>query len=308
MITVHFFIQVLALCLSFVSLALALVLYHRYRSDAIKKYALFILFFLLFYFVMLIIFYYNYIVTKPDLSWIILVYEIGFCAVGFLIYTAASAAAGLLDLDIGKPLKFVLLGLSIIPAIGTFLNHTIFYGQQDLVTYLMFHHSYILLVFGLELIIIEVLFIIRINNSKNPEQRFLLTGVSLIIGIYIPFFLKDVVGDIFKSTKSNYNWGTYLYLLWHISGIVISLKYLLSSTSGFLTPSAEPDDSFIQKYSITGRESEIIRLIGEGYGNKEIANRLYLSLSTIRNHIYNIFKKTGVKTRIDLLNRIGRKK
>lgn len=53
-----------------------------------------------------------------------------------------------------------------------------------------------------------------------------------------------------------------------------------------------------EEKSVTPREKEIIELILKGYANEEIAKELYISLSTTKKHIYNIFKKYGVKNRI----------
>ena len=53
---------------------------------------------------------------------------------------------------------------------------------------------------------------------------------------------------------------------------------------------------------ITEREFEVILQIKNGLTNKEIAYNLNISVNTVNNHIANIFSKTGVRSRIDLLN------
>ncbi|MCK4465263.1 MAG: response regulator transcription factor, partial [Bacteroidales bacterium] len=55
---------------------------------------------------------------------------------------------------------------------------------------------------------------------------------------------------------------------------------------------------------ISRREEEIIQQICEGKSNKEISEALYISLQTVKDHIYRIFIKTGVKNRIQLTNLI----
>jgi len=55
-------------------------------------------------------------------------------------------------------------------------------------------------------------------------------------------------------------------------------------------------------YRITEREYSVILLIREGYTNKEIAEELTISVNTVNNHVANIFSKTNVRSRIDLLN------
>lgn len=53
--------------------------------------------------------------------------------------------------------------------------------------------------------------------------------------------------------------------------------------------------------AVTEREREIIRLVGQGLSNKEIAYQLSISDSTVRHHMTNIFDKVGVPNRQNLL-------
>jgi DNA-binding NarL/FixJ family response regulator len=53
--------------------------------------------------------------------------------------------------------------------------------------------------------------------------------------------------------------------------------------------------------AITERESEILRLISWGYSNKDIANRLDLSVKTVETHKTNAMKKLGVNSRIEIV-------
>lgn len=57
-----------------------------------------------------------------------------------------------------------------------------------------------------------------------------------------------------------------------------------------------------ERYHITEREFEVVKLIKSGLTNKEIASELSISVNTVNNHIANIFSKTEVRSRIDLLN------
>ncbi|URA11185.1 LuxR C-terminal-related transcriptional regulator [Thermospira aquatica] len=58
--------------------------------------------------------------------------------------------------------------------------------------------------------------------------------------------------------------------------------------------------SVIKKYNLTPRETEIMRLLFEGMNARQISETLYISLSTVKTHIYNIYQKTGVKNRLAL--------
>ena len=50
---------------------------------------------------------------------------------------------------------------------------------------------------------------------------------------------------------------------------------------------------------LTAREREIVNLIDEGLSNKQIALRLRIELSTVKNHVHNVFEKLKVQRRAD---------
>jgi DNA-binding CsgD family transcriptional regulator len=58
--------------------------------------------------------------------------------------------------------------------------------------------------------------------------------------------------------------------------------------------------SLIDEYGISHREKEIILLICQGKTNKEIEKALFISVPTVKDHISNIFRKTGVSNRVQL--------
>jgi ATP/maltotriose-dependent transcriptional regulator MalT len=54
---------------------------------------------------------------------------------------------------------------------------------------------------------------------------------------------------------------------------------------------------------ITEREVEILTLLANGFRNKEIADKLFISLHTVKSHIYNIYQKLHVQSRIEAVNK-----
>jgi LuxR family transcriptional regulator, maltose regulon positive regulatory protein len=54
---------------------------------------------------------------------------------------------------------------------------------------------------------------------------------------------------------------------------------------------------------LSERELEILQLLAEGYANREIGDRLYISLSTVKGHISNIFGKLPAKNRTEAVAR-----
>ena len=63
-------------------------------------------------------------------------------------------------------------------------------------------------------------------------------------------------------------------------------------------------DSFCRLFEITTREAEIIHEICNGLSNKEIADKLFITLQTVKDHTHRIYIKTNVKSRIQLMNLI----
>lgn len=56
----------------------------------------------------------------------------------------------------------------------------------------------------------------------------------------------------------------------------------------------------LNKYELTQREKDVVKLIAQGLSNKEIANEIYLSEGTIKNHITSILSKMNLKHRTQI--------
>ncbi|HEX6889377.1 MAG TPA: response regulator transcription factor [Chryseolinea sp.] len=64
----------------------------------------------------------------------------------------------------------------------------------------------------------------------------------------------------------------------------------------------------LESLNLSKRELEVLQLMAEGLSNKEIADRLFVSLSTIKTHSNNLFDKMNVERRtqaIDKAKRLG---
>ena len=72
----------------------------------------------------------------------------------------------------------------------------------------------------------------------------------------------------------------------------------------FLVADARPArgvaDEFAGRFQISPREREVIQLLNQGLGNREIAHRLFVSVATVKTHVHNIYEKTGAKSRYEL--------
>lgn len=52
-----------------------------------------------------------------------------------------------------------------------------------------------------------------------------------------------------------------------------------------------------QSFGLSKRELEVLELIADGHSNQEIADKLFVSLNTIKTHLSNIFSKLNVQRR-----------
>ena len=51
---------------------------------------------------------------------------------------------------------------------------------------------------------------------------------------------------------------------------------------------------------LSDREKEIVQLVAQGFRNREIGEKLFISEQTVKNHLHNIFDKLGVSDRLEL--------
>jgi DNA-binding CsgD family transcriptional regulator len=98
---------------------------------------------------------------------------------------------------------------------------------------------------------------------------------------------------------------------WFKAIVVLSVGfaiYLLFRTyTKRLTLQLETEKAMNRIYTknrISAREQEIVNLLLKGKSNKEIEDTLFISLSTVKTHVYNIYKKLKVKNRVELLRLI----
>jgi DNA-binding CsgD family transcriptional regulator len=57
-----------------------------------------------------------------------------------------------------------------------------------------------------------------------------------------------------------------------------------------------------ERYGISAREREIAALLSSGCANKEICRRLFISDSTVKTHVKSLYRKLGVRNRVQLVN------
>lgn len=82
-------------------------------------------------------------------------------------------------------------------------------------------------------------------------------------------------------------------------GTYIHPKMVESLTRQLFSLSGEGED--VSYKQLTTRELEILQLLAKGHTNKEISEKIYLSIKTVEAHRSKIYAKLGFKTRADLV-------
>lgn len=68
-------------------------------------------------------------------------------------------------------------------------------------------------------------------------------------------------------------------------------------------PSPEIDEAMIEKLELSAREYEILQLIAKGLSNDGIAKTVFLSVSTVKTHVSNLYFKLDVKSRTQAIEK-----
>ncbi|MCX7820332.1 MAG: DNA-binding response regulator [Brevinematales bacterium] len=88
--------------------------------------------------------------------------------------------------------------------------------------------------------------------------------------------------------------------VFEIKGIRVLIINIMDVISEFVMPNEE----FFREYSLSARETEIVKCIIKFQSNNEIAKSLYISIPTVKFHIKNIYSKLKVKNRRELIERL----
>jgi DNA-binding CsgD family transcriptional regulator len=98
-----------------------------------------------------------------------------------------------------------------------------------------------------------------------------------------------------------------VFILLFFLAVVVPMVYFYNQKDRFFIMEngrSEPSsfENLIARYGITQREREIIKEICSGKSNQEIADALFISLQTVKDHTHRIYLKMGIKRRVQLIN------
>ena len=142
------------------------------------------------------------------------------------------------------------------------------------------------------------------GSIKNKERK---NALNLFVWLFLTFILVMLLIAVFVS----FNWISLNLQTILISTLVFIFNLFLAFFikrffnkyyKDHIISNEDHFNELIKKFRITNREKEIIALICQGKTNKEIAEELFITPLTVRDHISNIFRKVDVERRIQLAN------
>ncbi|MDO6995103.1 helix-turn-helix transcriptional regulator [Brachyspira innocens] len=171
---------------------------------------------------------------------------------------------------------------------------------------------------------IIVIFIIGILNYKKIEDKtikFIVKILGIITIIIYPVLIYQLIiyrreaadiGSMDITLVLFYIWWNLVmlgYLSWYFISIVKS-KNIFNSSNTKLdnnnideTKKLSNIEDVENSVNLTKREREILSYLLDGKTNKEVSLILDISLNTVNNHVANIYEKSGVKNRVELVNK-----
>lgn len=143
---------------------------------------------------------------------------------------------------------------------------------------------------------IPFIFLTAKTSSKDKLKGLDLGAIDFIFKPFdmkeLKFKIKSILENIHNVKKRNLN-----HLKDKFIGFLDKEEQLLASV-----PNKKIKNYMISKFNFTDREREVFLQVLEGKGNKEIAVYLNVSVSSIKKHVFNIYRKVGVKSRLELSN------
>lgn len=124
------------------------------------------------------------------------------------------------------------------------------------------------------------------HRGEDGVYRPLARRFFLLLLLWIP----GTVHDVFLVDGPGFR----LYPLWYsLLGVVLVVTLVRRS---FVVGEELPAD-----WTLTARESEVVRLVSQGLTNRQIAGQLIISENTVKTHLRSVFDKTGYRNRIALV-------
>lgn len=131
--------------------------------------------------------------------------------------------------------------------------------------------------------------VLTASDDKNEFVQAMKLGTSGIV-------LKQTATDLLIKSIRKVHAGE-IWLDSHTTAAVIR-QFVSAEEVPPPSQTAAPRER--ERSPLSQREREIVALVAQGFKNKEMAEKMFISEQTVKNHLHNIFDKLGVSDRLEL--------
>ena len=131
--------------------------------------------------------------------------------------------------------------------------------------------------------------VLTASDDKNEFVQAMKLGTSGIV-------LKQTATDLLIKSIRKVHDGE-IWLDSHTTAEVIR-RFVSADDVAQLPHQGAPRER--ERSPLSQREREIVALVAQGFKNKEMAEKMFISEQTVKNHLHNIFDKLGVSDRLEL--------
>lgn len=149
-----------------------------------------------------------------------------------------------------------------------------------------------------------------IKNGDSRESTVYRISVTVLLAIIYTSYLIGQIESTSKWAMSLVSFTVFCWII--IDGYTAIIFYKKGFSSSYRIVKPGPQmwtldralEQVGETYNLTDREKEILGEIYNGKTNPQIGDALFISRSTVKAHIYNLFKKMGVKSRVEAVRLI----
>lgn len=203
----------------------------------------------------------------------------------------------------------------------SYLILSVFYFVLSIIGILTSFNIYILssMIFYISIFYLLIIGFLNYKNIEDKTIKFIVKVLGIITILIYPVLIYQLI--IYRRDFMNINsidvtlmlfytwWNLVMlgYLLWYFISMIKSNNNRISDS---LCDKNEKSDNNIKleenDFNLTKREKQILSYLLSGKTNKEISLIFDISLNTVNNHVANIYYKSGVKNRVELVNKFSK--
>lgn len=147
------------------------------------------------------------------------------------------------------------------------------------------------------------------SGFLQRNKSTILYGISLAVLLFLMkwlelrFIIIDHVFEIYIGAVALIFTGLGIWLAVKLSRprvetVIVEKEVYIERRSPFI-----PNEKELERLNLSKRELEVLQLMADGLSNQEIADRLFLSLNTVKTHSLRLFSKLDVERRTQAVDK-----